>query len=123
MSMDDNAFDADRDHVNRMLDSLGDRKKGVWITRDGTEIKIVHMGDKHLINTIRMLDRKAETAVPGIILQAYLGLSAVRGEMAQYALEDEISDIEQNGIATGVVFPVYDDLVEEAIRRGIHGSN
>lgn len=30
----------------------------VWVQRNGEEILIEHMGDRHLRNTIRMLERK-----------------------------------------------------------------
>ncbi len=31
-----------------------------WTTRDGTHVRICEMDDNHLMNTIRMLERKSE---------------------------------------------------------------
>lgn len=33
-------------------------RQGIWITKDGTEIRVEDMTDRHLANTIAFLERK-----------------------------------------------------------------
>lgn len=117
MSMEENFADADRDHVDRMFTSRGHIKTGVWKTRDGSEIRIKDMGDRHLINSIRMLERNVDKARQTLIDSAESILTTMNGEMAQYAIESGIRDLESGEVDIEEVFPVYEELTEEAELR------
>lgn len=44
-------------------------RSGVWITKDGTQIKITNMGLSHIHNVLRMLRRKG--AVNGLEIETF----------------------------------------------------
>lgn len=83
----------------------------MWTTKDGTKIRIKDMTDSHLLTTIKMLERKHST----VILEAYCFAGSLNGEMAQYAMEGEIDRLEEGDASEWC--PVYDDLLDEAMRR------
>lgn len=112
----DHAFEADREHVDRMFDA---DKPGVWTTREGVEMWIRDMTDSHLTNSIRMLERNTKRATEDAIANGYAMLGSLQGEMAQYCVEQELASIEEFGLDTHEAFPVYDELREEAERRGL----
>lgn len=85
----------------------------IWITKDGTKIRIKDMTDSHLLNTIKMLDRKHSR----VILDAYCFANMLNGEMAQYQMEGEIDRLEEGDASQWCL--LYDDLMEEASRRNI----
>jgi hypothetical protein len=114
--MDDNHFDADCDGVDRDFDAMRPR---VWTTREGVEIYIKDMTDKHLVNSLRMLERNTEAGRQKAIAMGELFLTTLRGEQAQYSIEQELANLESGEIDTRDIFPVYDDLVEEAEKRGL----
>lgn len=116
MSMDENAFEADCDGVDRAFDAI---KQGVWMTREGREMYIKDMTNRHLINSIKMLERNEERARQKTILDGYVMLSMLNGEMAQYSVEQELSWLESGESETGDIFPVYNELTEEAEKRGL----
>lgn len=64
----------------------------IWIQRDGTPIKIKDMTESHIKNCIKMLKRK----INEINYEQSCGyqlLSKVNGEMASYAIENQIEII------------------------------
>lgn len=67
-----------------------------WKTKDGTEIKISEMGDSHLVNIIKMLERNADDAE-----------SSVEGYFDEYYYDRYLSDTP------------YDNLVNEAKKRNL----
>jgi hypothetical protein len=105
VSMDENHFDAMRPRV--------------WTTREGVEIYIKDMTDKHLINSLRMLERNTEAGRQKAIAMGELFLTTLQGDMAQYTVEQDLANLESGEIDTRDIFPVYDDLVEEAEFRGL----
>jgi hypothetical protein len=91
----------------------------MWTTREGEKILVKDMTDLHIINTLRMLERMADRWRMNALADAYFFLGQVHGEMAELALERELEDIEENGIDPNKITPVYDTLVDEAIKRGL----
>lgn len=85
----------------------------LWTCKDGRKIRIRDMEDSHLLNTIRMLQRAHHRQE----LECIAASSMARGEMAQWSLENEASAMAEAGPSRS--YPIYDDLVEEAIRRSL----
>lgn len=83
-----------------------------WTTRDGNIIKISDMSDSHLMNTIKLIERKYTKTV-GV----YLTGPRPSGEMAQDAFDEEFDYLNEEG--PNGYNEAYDFLVEEAARRGI----
>ena len=55
MSYYDDFIDIDADYLYMQVEN--EAKRGVWATKDGTEIRITEMSDSHLRNAIAMLKR------------------------------------------------------------------
>jgi hypothetical protein len=65
-----------------------------WITKDGQEINISDMTNDHLINSIRFIEKKIE------VIQAIFPSTIVYTD-------------------PGAIYPIYDDLMAEALIRGL----
>lgn len=76
----------------------------LWTMANGQTIRIRDMDNGHLLNTIRMLERKA--AVCG----AY---DAVLAEL------DLGPDFDFDWASTEDYYPIYADMIDEAARRGL----
>ena len=75
----------------------------MWKMRDGSTVRVVDMSDKHLFNTIRMLERGANK-------------KAHAANMAQMCIDrDEYYEYEQEDILK----PIYKIMVAVAKARGI----
>lgn len=83
----------------------------MWKMATGQKIRIKDMTDSHLLNTIRMLQRKHQE----VCLEAQGAASSFNGEMAQMYAEQEADCVISCG--PGYVFDIYGDLVKEAKRR------
>ena len=64
-------------HLERIQEQVD---KKLWQTRSGEVIKISNMGDSHLVNTIRLLRRKAEAWREKTIHSGYQTLGMLQGE-------------------------------------------
>ncbi len=82
-----------------------------WTCKDGRKIRIKDMDDQHLLNTIRMLERNADKNLNSV----FCAMSFVQGEMAQYFLEQELDNMIFDDNL--VIHPLYEDLMEEAVKR------
>jgi len=80
----------------------------IWTCKDGREIKIRDMDDRHLANTIRFLEKSHAVALNS-------DPPMFQGEMAQFFADIEYSALMHSGVQD--LFPIYDDLVEEQERR------
>jgi len=93
----------------------------VWTMRDGTRIRVRDMADSHLLNTIRFVERAADRKRAELVADGYAAMASLNGEMAQYICEGEIHAVEAS--APGEFFPIYDDMVDEAVSRGLSLDN
>ena len=91
----------------------------LWKTKDGHKIRICDMSDSHLLNAIRMLEKMTDTKESQLISDGYNALCCVSGEMAIMHIESDLDDLERNGLDVVECFPIYENLVEDAIRRGL----
>ena len=83
-----------------------------WTCKDGTRVRIKDMGDDHLVNTIKWLQRHHQYEIAA----AYSVASTFSGEsMASYYADQDIDYMEQEES----MHPLYNDLVEEAERRNL----
>lgn len=89
----------------------------LWTQKDGTKIRIKDMGDKHLVNTIRMLERVHERNYSEAVQAGHSALVFLSGEMAIMHVEQELDALENDYDSEGFEDPLYFDLTQEAERR------
>lgn len=83
----------------------------LWRCKDGRKVRICDMDDRHLANSIAMLERAAQVA------KSQLPYPCFSGEMAQYYAEQ---DWERTMEAEPeYFFPIYEDLCREQDRRAL----
>ena len=85
----------------------------IWTTAKGEKIHIKDMSNAHLVHTIRFLERKKRDNE----LDAFEAAASMNGEMASYYLEGEAHSLLDKSV--GDVWPIYDDMVNEAESRGL----
>lgn len=71
------------------------------------------MSDEHLLNALRWCEQFHSAAVR----QAESFAATVTGEMATFFAEQSIGQMEEDGPSATV--DLYDDLLDEAARRGL----
>ncbi|KKL65667.1 hypothetical protein LCGC14_2152690 [marine sediment metagenome] len=91
----------------------------LWSTKSGEKIRICDMGDKHLLNTIKLLDNFAKHKEHQARKAGYSALRFLSGEQAILDIENELEHLEEGGIDPNEICPLYDNLIEEALRRNI----
>ena len=84
-----------------------------WKTRDGKNLKLHEIGDAHLRNIIKLIERRYELR----LASAYSVAGMVQGEMASYYSEQDCAILEGEG--PGIVDDRYDALLAEFKRRGL----
>lgn len=86
------------------------KETAYWTCKDGRRLRICDMDDRHLLNTIRFLERALEDrkACPPPSFQ---------GEMAQFFADMEWEAMQE--LDTSDAYPIYDKLVADARRRGL----
>ena len=87
--------------------------------KNGHKIRICDMTDSHLVNTIKLLERKADAAHQEALSAAYSCSSFLQGEMACYYAERDIDYMESEGPEGLLEDTIYDNLVLDAERRGL----
>jgi len=87
-------------------------KKSTWKTKDGNVINISDMTDSHLLNTIKMLERKH---IQFLMIAPYPNFN---GEMAQVCAEQEWEAIQLSNPED--MFPILSNMYEEMMHRGIN---
>ena len=97
-----------------------EREKGIWVTKDGSLIKITDMADDHLVNAIALYKKVVSKMRFDYDFSGYSMLGVCNGEMAQDAIESELfyearlSNEEWLKRHTS-----YGELMEEVIRRNV----
>jgi hypothetical protein len=81
----------------------------IWKTRDGRSIPIRDMGDSHLANSIRFLERMHKLTVLNYNPPCF------QGEMAQMTADDEYNMLLESD--PGDLWPIYNHLILEQQRR------
>lgn len=89
-----------------------DNRPATWTTREGDVIQISDMTDSHLINTLRMMDRKG--FVPATEVIEYLSGSRPNGDAAMDAWEEGLRELYEK-----IPSNKMDELAAEAMQRGL----
>ncbi len=96
-------------------------KKDEWQTGSGAVMKIKNMTDEHLINSIKYMERSYKLYIQQQISIGYGVLSGMQGEMACYAIEQEINSLERgDNDFIEDVYPKYPMLIHEFNRRKLN---
>lgn len=92
-----------------------------WKQADGKIIAIDQMDDRHLLNSIRMLERNAPVYKERLLSQGYQALSFVQGEQTEWDIEHDIGRLEEQDPAEFLhdTFPVYENMLALAKERKI----
>jgi len=114
------------DRAEKELEKTVDELKAIllpiqtelWTQKDGVKIRICDMDDKHLVNTIVLIERNAKVEHTKAGLE-YLNCREPNGEMAQEAFREEM-DYAQRPESEFLYYPkIYVNLELERHRRGI----
>lgn len=89
----------------------------LWTTKDGAKIRIKDMGDRHLVNTILMLQRYHSADKSQAICNAYFMSGIIQGEIASDDIDRAIGVLEDSTVDDDI--PIYNDLYDEAVRRNL----
>lgn len=106
-------FDYDEIHDLHDKSPRNRKQTRVWTSKDGKRIRICDMDDRHLINTIKMLRRKAGEVRLNIQYPNFIG------EMAQYEAERWVNNILEMSEDewTITMYPIYEIFMFEYLRR------
>jgi hypothetical protein len=87
------------------------KQMALWTTKEGKKIRICDMEDSHLLNSIRLIERRV------CELKANVDPPSFNGEMAQMHAEQMYLNFMDLTIED--FFPVYGKLILDALRRGL----
>jgi hypothetical protein len=102
--------------VSPRVNGSGPAHTKFWKTRDGRKIRVCHMPDTHLLNTIRFMERQAAAHERDAVRAGLHVLTVLRGEMALLSVEQELDCLMEQGVRMP---DIYHDMVEEATQRGL----
>jgi predicted component of type VI protein secretion system len=93
----------------------------IWTCRDGRKVRVCDMSDRHLLNTIAMLERNAAQELSEGISAAYSVAASLQGEMASFYADQDINRMEQMspGDLLRQTVPIYEKLLADKERRGL----
>jgi hypothetical protein len=97
--------------------------KTIWVTKDGTKIRVRAMTDSHLLNTVAMLRRNAEAMMLREVMSMGAYAADRDGTIAADVVGDacaELGDMEHDEYLEGTV-PAFAAMLNEIERRGLHG--
>ena len=92
-----------------------------WLTAEGEIVRVTDMEDRHLFNTIRMLNGWADGIIGRMLDAAFSYSTMVNGEMAEYLLDQEIDnlmDMRPQDYAYDT-YLAYPRMIKEASKRGL----
>lgn len=97
------------------------RQTAVWTCKDGRKVRMCDMEDRHLLNTIAMLERTAYKHLSECISAAYSVAAGLQGEMASYYADQDIERMERTSPEEYLEqeMPIYNKLLAEKERRGL----
>lgn len=94
-----------------------------WTKKDGTKIRIKDMTDTHLVNTVKMLIRKADIDRENTLM--CFPSFASEDSMASYYAEQEWDSL--NWMTpfeyAKQEYPIFNDLLDEVYRRKLENKN
>lgn len=90
----------------------------IWKTKDGRKIRICDMTDRHLINTIKMLEQIAQAKHVQALFNVMRAQNVVGGDGALLALESEERILSDEGAWVRFLPSIYENLIIEHRRRG-----
>lgn len=95
--------------------------QATWKTKDGRHLRPDQMGNAHLINTVRMLKKRAETARQEVIHDAYSAMGCMQGEAAIDSIESHITGLERVSAdeIAAEQYPVFIPMLEEIEKRSL----
>lgn len=90
-----------------------------WQTQDGRRIAVKDMDDRHLANTIAMLERNASRYKETMLGNLYAMEGGLQGEQAQYDIGRDISRLEEMDVQEFLeeAIPVYKTMKWHLSRR------
>lgn len=97
------------------------KQAAMWTMQSGQRIRLCDMTDSHLLNTIRMLERYA-AACRSRDLQGNMWLAdTLNGEQAILCAEGHVATLADEAFDEAEYYcpPLYKNMLEEAIRRGV----
>lgn len=101
---------------------MGGRKQTAkWTTREGQHIRLCDMDDKHLLSTLKMLERYA-SACRARDLQGNMWFADIlNGEQAIASAEENVATLTDDEFDEQKEYcpPIYWKMLNEATRRGL----
>ncbi len=97
------------------------KQTAVWTCRDGRKVRVCDMDDRHLLNTIAMMERNAAKELAECISAAYSMAAGLQGEMASYYADQDIDRMERTSPEEYLEreMPIYEKLMAEKERRNL----